>query len=499
MNPTSENLEKLTLTEYTTWKSLCSHPVADWFRDDKFGIYTHWGPYTVPGYGGNSDALCGIRGGCNSAWYGRNMYDPSSSCGIYHAKTYGDPSEFGYKDLIPMLTAEKFDPDEWVEIFKGAGARFVGPTAQLHDGFAMWDSKVNRWNCKAMGPKRDVMGEFAKAARKADLRFVATFHHSHHWFFYQLERGKGLDLDDPEFEDLYIRSHGWKEMPDEAYHDRWRDQIYEVIDQYSPDLLWFDFGLRRIRGDYKKAFLAYYYHEAARKQQDVVVTYKNRDLPPGAGVFDLEVGKMDDLCQFPWLTDTSVDCVPRGNWAYARAAAFKSPERLIHNLVDRVSKNGQLLLNVGPRADGTIPEGAKRVLRKMGEWLGINGEAIYKTRPWYVAGEGPTRSQVDMSKGGHFNETGEPRYCGHDIRFTANDNVIYATCLGIPGDEIVINAFKQRVSPEEIKEVTMLGVAEPLSWRHDWDEGLIVQTPQQVPSEYANCLRVETIEQVAGP
>jgi len=474
-----------------TWESLCEHPVPDWFRNEKFGIYTHWGPYTVPAYGGNSDALAGIRGDCNSAWYGRHMYVPDHPIAIHHEKAYGGAKKTGYKDLIPLFTAEKFDPDEWVELFKDAGARFMGPTAQLHDGFALWKSKVNRWNCAAMGPKRDIMGEFADAARRAGMRFVTTFHHSHHWFFFQVARGQGYDLDDPEFRDLYLRAHDPREMPDSAYHDRWRDQLYEVIDQYSPDLLWFDFGLRRIRSDYKKAFLAYYYNEAQKKGQDVGVTYKNQDLPPGAGILDLEVGKMDDLCLFPWLTDTSIDCVPCGNWAHASAAAFKSPERLIHNLVDRVSKNGQLLLNVGPRADGTIPTAARRILKKVGEWLRINGEAIYNTRPWYTYGEGPTKTGVDMSKGGHFNETGEPRFCAHDIRFTTADDAVYAVCLGVPGDEVFINTFKSRVHAEEISRVTLLGVDGPLAWRHDWDEGLIISPPEKVPSEYANTFKIE--------
>ncbi len=475
-----------------TWESLCRHPVPEWFRDEKFGIYTHWGPYTVPAYGGGSNALAGVPGsGYNSAWYGRNMYDPRHAVHRYHTRTFGHPKDFGYKDLIPLFTAAKFDPEEWVDLFKGAGARFVGPTAQLHDGFALWDSRVNRWNCRAMGPKRDIMGDFAAAARGAGLRFVTTFHHSFHWDFFQIARGEGYDLDDPKYEDLYLRAHRPGTMPDEAYHNRWRDQIHEVIDRYSPDLLWFDFGLGRIRGDYKKAVLAYYYNEALKKNREVGVTYKNKDLPPGAGIFDLEVGKMDDLCLFPWLTDTSIDCVPRGNWAYSASAGYKSPERLIHNLVDRVSKNGQLLLNVGPRADGTIPEPAKRILRKMGEWLRINGEAIYGTRPWYVAGEGPTRAALDMSQGGHFNETGEPRYCAHDIRFTTKKDTLYATCLGVPGDEVFIFTFKQRVAPEEIRQVSMLGVDGPLKWRHDPDEGLIVETPPDVPSEYANTFKIE--------
>ena len=474
----------------TSWRSLCRHPVPDWFRDSKFGIYTHWGPYTVPAYGGGSDALVGKQGGYNSAWYPRNMYDSESACGKYHQKVFGGPEKTGYKDLIPQLTAEKFDAAEWVEVFKDAGARFVGPTAQLHDGFAMWNSKVNRWNCSTMGPKRDVMGELAHAARAQDLRFITTFHHSYQWFFYQMARGKGYDLDDPALEDLYVRAHDRREMPDAAYHDRWRDQLYEVIDGYSPDLIWFDFGLRWIRSDYKRAFLAYYYNEAVRKGQEVAVTFKNRDLPPGAGIFDLEVGKMDDLTQFPWLTDTSIDCVPNGNWAYSASAGFKSPERLIHTLVDIVSKNGQLLLNVGPCADGSLPEGAKTTLQKMGQWLRVNGKAIYNTRPWYIAGEGPTASRVDMSKGGHFNETGEPRFCAHDIRFTVGDGAVYAMCLGVPGDVVFINAFRERVHADEFREIRLLGYDTPLNWRMDLDDGLMIECPMSMPSEYANTFEI---------
>ncbi len=474
-----------------TWDSICLHPCPAWLRDAKFGIYTHWGPYTVPAYGGDSNALCGIKGGYNGAWYPRHMYDLGHSNGIYHLTTYGGPAQCGYKDLIAQFTAERFDPEEWVEIFRDAGARFVGPTAQLHDGFAMWNSRINRWNCAAMGPRRDVLGEFAAAARGAGLKVVTTFHHAFQWFFYQLARGQGLDLDDPRFEDLYIRAHAPDEMPDTAYHNRWRDQIFEVIDAYAPDLIWFDFCLKFIRDRYRREFLAYYLNAAARQGQEVGVTFKNQDLPPGAGILDLEAGRMDELCQFPWVTDTSIDCVPRGTWAYARSAAFKSPERLIHNLVDIVSKNGQLLLNVGPRADGTIPEGAQRTLKALGAWLRINGEAIYNTRPWCVAGEGPTRHAVDMSKKGHFNETGEARFCAHDIRFTTANKAVYATCLGVPGDEVFINAFRERVNAAEIRSVTLLGVEGHLKWRFDRQEGLVIETPRSIPSEYANAFKIE--------
>jgi alpha-L-fucosidase len=237
--------------------------------------------------------------------------------------------------------------------------------------------------------------------------------------------------------------------------------------------------------------LAHYYNRALQNGQDVAVTFKNGDLPPGAGIFDLEVGKMDQLCQFPWLTDTSIDCSPGGNWAYASVCGYKSAERLIHNLVDRVSKNGQLLLNVGPRADGTIPDDAKRILRKMGEWLRINGEAIYGTRPWYVSGEGPKAGAVDMTQGGHFNETGEPRLCAHDIRYTTQENAIYAISLGVPGDTMFLNSFKLRVHESEIEEITMLGREGALQWRMDLRNGLVIQTPGLKPSEYANTLKIK--------
>lgn len=476
--------------EAACWTTLSSHPCPTWFRDAKFGIYTHWGPYSVPAYGGGSDALCG-KGMFNGAWYPRFMYEDGHACAHHHRQAFGGPERTGYKDLIPHFTAEKFDPAEWVELFKSSGARFVGPTAQLHDGFAMWDSKVNRWNCRAMGPQRDITGEFSAAARRAGLKFVTTFHHAYQWFFYQVARGRGYDLDDPAYEDLYVRAHGPDDLPDEAYHRRWRGQLHEVIEQYSPDLIWFDFCLKFIRDDYKRRFVAYFYERARARGQEVGIAFKNNDLPPGCGIYDLESGRMNDLCQFPWLTDTSIDCVPRSNWAYAKAAAFKSPERVIHNLVDIVSKNGQLLLNVGPRADGTIPDGARQVLRKVGEWLNINGEAIYNTRPWCVAGEGPTKTVADMSRGGHFNETGEARLCAHDLRFTTAGNAIYIICLGVPGDEVFVNTFKQRVSGAEIERVSMLGVPGDLVWRHDMRDGLVISTPAHVPSEYANAFKVD--------
>ena len=473
----------------SSWNSLCSHPVPEWFRDAKLGIYTHWGPYSVPAYGGSLNTAGDAGIDYSNTWYPRYLYDPKSRHGKYHEKTYGGARACGYKDLIPRFTGEKFDPDQWVEVFGDAGARFVGPTAQLHDGFAMWKSDVNRWNCAAMGPKRDVAGEFSKAARRADLKFVTTFHHSFNWFFYQVGRGEGYDLDDPQYEDLYGRRHDPEEMPDGPYHDRWLRQLVEVVDQYAPDLVWFDFGLGFIRDDYKQRFLEHYYNAALRSGQDVAVAFKRNHLPPGSGVQDLEVGKLATMGQAPWLTDTSIDCVPKGCWAHSRSAGFKSPERLVHTLVDIVSKNGQLLLNVGPRADGSIPEGARASLRSLGAWLRVNGEAIYNTRPWSVFGEGPAGKAAQATQA-EFNETGEPRLCAHDIRYTAGNGAVYAICLGVPGDEVFLESFR-RIDPAEIGGVTMLGAPGPLRWRHDRTDGLIVETPERVPSEYANCLRIE--------
>jgi alpha-L-fucosidase len=457
-----------------TWTSLTTYPLAQWFRDAKFGIYTHWGPYSVPAYGENG------------SWYPKKMYNPEKEEYRYHCKTYGSPEQAGYKDFIPLFKAEKFDADEWADLFARSGAKFAGPVAEHHDGFSMWDSKLTKWNSVAMGPKRNIVGELEKAIRARKMKYFCSFHHAFNWWFFPTA-DKKYDCSNPEYAGLYSRPHPREERPDKEYLDIWKNKLIEVVDRYQPDMLWFDFCLGKIRESYRRDFLAYYYNQAEKWDREVVVAYKAfkgwHDLPPMAGLIDFELGKMHELTPNVWLTDTSVDA--GGHWSYVKDMGYKSVASLIHGLVDRVSKNGYLLLNVGPRPDGTIPKPAQDCLLGIGKWLEVNGEAIFGTTPWFAYGEGPTQQEG----GGHFNEKNEPMFTAKDIRFTTKDNALYAICLGQPGDQVTIGSLK-RLYPEDIVSVRMLGAGHDSIWRWDSDDGLIINVPRKTPSEHAVAFRV---------
>ncbi len=472
-----------------TWNSLRTHVTPKWFQKAKFGIYTHWGIYSVP--------ACGPNG----TWYPYNMYREGTKQYEYHLKTYGPPSEFGYKDFIPMFKAEKFDPEEWAALFKQAGAQFAGPVGEHHDGFAMWDSQFTEWNAAKMGPRRDVVGEMEKAIRAQGMRFMVALHHAENWWFFPHWREE-FDTSDPRYVGLYgpLHNQEWakhkpaiesrdsewqlQDKPDQEFLDKWLGKIHEVIDKYQPDMLWFDFGLRFVQEQYKKAFLTYYYNQEQAWGKEVVVTYKWHDLPPGSAVVDLELGRMGELTYHDWITDTSVD--DQGAWSYVQDAGFKPVSALVHNLVDNVSKNGYLLLNVGPKANGEIPEPAKECLQGIGKWLDINGEAIYGTMPWMIYGEGPTQ----MQKSGYFSEQQEVEYTAQDIRFTAKDedNVLYATCLGWPGKQVSIASLKG-LYESEISSIQMLGLDRELAWSLT-DKGLEIETPNEKPCDHAYVFKI---------
>ncbi len=472
-----------------TWESLKQHQTPRWFQDAKFGIYTHWGIYCVPARGPNA------------TWYPYNMYIEGTPQHEYHVKTYGHPGKFGYKDFIPMFTGDKFDAGEWAEIFKGSGAQYAGPVGEHHDGFAMWDTRYSEWKATKMGPKRDVVGELAKAIRGQDMRFMVALHHAENWWFFPHWR-KDFDTSDPANAGLYGEQHNlewagnppdhrhrdgyWHEMapPSKAFLDTWKGKTVEVIDNFQPDLIWFDFGIRFIQEHYKREMLAHYYNQAAAWGKDVVVTYKWHDLAPGAGVIDLELGRFDKLTYHDWVTDTTVD--DGHGWGYLKETEYKSLRTLVHYLVDNVSKNGQMLLNVGPKPNGEIPEEAKALLKGMGRWLNVNGEAIYGTAAWMTYGEGPTQ----MKKAGYFMEDEEVAYTAQDIRFTTKDDVIYAICLGWPTEPLTIETLKVLYA-EEIAGVSMLGVEQPLTWSFNRQEGLRVIPPAQKPCEDAYVLKIE--------
>ena len=473
-----------------SWESLNTHITPKWFQDAKFGIYTHWGIYSVP--------ACGPNG----TWYPYNMYRHGTPQYEHHVKIYGHPSKFGYKDFIPMFKAEKFDPDEWAELFKKAGAQFAGPVGEHHDGFSMWDSQVNEWNAAKMGPKRDVVGELEKAIRKQHMRFMIALHHAENWWFFPHWQ-KEYDTSDPRYTSLYGPLHDlewtqqnlpglkdieteWKlqHKPSKEFLEKWLAKAREVIDGNHPDMLWFDFGLGYIQENYKKELLAYYYNKAEEEGKEVVVTYKWHNLVPGSGVLDLELGRFHQLTYHTWITDTTID--DERGWTYLRDAKYKRPTTLVHYLVDNVSKNGLLLLNVGPKPNGEIPEEAEEILLEMGRWLEVNGEAIYGTTPWMVYGEGPTK----MTKSGIFSEKEEVKYTSEDIRFMVKDDVLYAICLGWPGDEITIKSAGERFYDSEIKSVKMLGVDGVMPWKMT-KEGLKIKTPSRKPCDHAYTFKVE--------
>jgi len=463
-----------------TWNSLKRWTVPQWLRDGKFGIYTHWGVYSVPAQGPNA------------TWYANKFYwQPDSAERKYQEETYGPLERFGYKDFIPMFKAEKFDAEEWADLFQKSGARFAGPVAEHHDGFAMWDTKYSEWNAAKMGPKRDVVGELAKAIKKRDMKFVAAFHHAENWVYFPTF-DKRYDCGDPRYSGLYGFIHEKNELPSKAFLDQWEGKIIEVIDKYDPDLIWFDNGLEMITDVYKKDMLAYYYNTAAARKKEVVVTYKRNTLPPGTGLLDLERGQEADLTYYEWITDSTVD-IGRG-WGYVKGLGFKTLDNLVDNLVDRVSKNGFLLLNVGPRPDGTIPDEARDLLLGMGKWLQINGEAIYGTTPWGIAGEGPTR----LAARGDFNEKNDLVYTGQDVRFTVKGDTLYAAVLDWPGEKLLIKSLKPRVQswtawpglyPSEIASITMLGDGKELKWEVTKD-GLSIEAPTTKPCDYAFVFKI---------
>ena len=459
------------------WNSLKKWQTPQWLRDAKFGIYTHWGVYSVPAQGPNG------------TWYANQVYTKAESPQRkYHEATYGKLEEFGYKDFIPMFTGEKFNADEWAELFQKSGARFAGPVAEHHDGFPMWDTRYSEWNAAKMGPKRDVVGELEVAIKKHGMKFVTAFHHAEAWFYFPTW-DKRYDCGDPKYSGLYGPIHEKGALPSKAFLDQWKGKIIEVIDKYDPDFVWFDFGFELITDSYKQEILAYYYNRAVKNKKEVVVSYKGHDLPPGAGLLDLELGQEAELTYYEWITDTSID--DGQGWGYVKGLGFKTVDNLIDNLIDRVSKNGYLLLNIGPKPDGTIPDEAKERLLAMGDWLRINGEAIYGTTCWVTYGEGPTK----FPKAGENNENNAMIYTGQDIRFTVKENNLYAIVLDWPGEKVLIKSLAPRgltwagLYSSEIVSITMLGDGRELKWEMT-KEGLSIETPKTKPCDHAYAFKI---------
>jgi alpha-L-fucosidase len=450
-----------------TWKSLSRHGNPEWFRDAKFGIYTHWGPVTI----GAEDAKKG-----SVQWYGMGMYQPKDAAFQFHREKFGDQSEFGYKDIISLFTAEKFDADVWAKLFAASGARFAGPVVIHHDNFAMWDSAVTEWDSQDKGPRRDITGELAAAIRQRDMKFIATFHHAFAWRYF--EPSYRYDGADPRYAGLYCQAHEPGAPPTPEYLEQWLAKINEVVQKYEPDLIWFDFGLGSkerncITPEYQRRMFADYYNWAEQNNREVAVAHKHWHIHEHTGVIDFERGRLNHLPDFPWLTDTSV-----GPWFHQKSRKFKTVNQLVDVLVDIVSKNGCMLLNVGPTADGKIPPQARDLLLGIGHWLKVNGEAIYATRPWLVYGAGPTK----MAKSGGFSETTDLQYTSQDIRYTQSKDgkTLYAIVLDTPTTKVALPSVRARQSRDGEPLITVLGCQGTLEYDLKDDGQLVIHVPREV-------------------
>jgi len=450
------------------WDSLKKYQTPDWFRDAKFGIFIHWGVYSVPAFG--------------SEWYPRNMYQQGSAENKHHIETYGPISKFGYKDFIPMFKAEAFDPVKWVDLFKKAGARYVVPVAEHHDGFAMYKTALSKWNAVEMGPHRDIVGELAAEIKKQGLVFGVSSHRIEHWFFMNGGRKFDSDFLNQKNMDFYGPAREEIEAPSAEHMNDWLLRCTELVNNYQPQLFWFDWWIEQPAMDpYRKSFASYYYNKGIEWNKGVVINYKNSAYPDGIAVLDLERGKLAGIRKQAWQTD---DAIGNKSWGYAAGNTFKNAQYVITNLIDIVSKNGNLLLNIGPRSDGTITDEETQTLLGTGKWLDVNGEAIYGTRPWKIFGEGPTESAS-----GSFADQKVP-FNAKDIRFTAKEAVLYAIALGIPAENTIIKALAAKAGNGTIASIELLGSNEKLTWIQQ-DGGLVIKPAKKYPSENAVAYRIK--------
>lgn len=463
--------------------------VPEWFRDAKFGLFFHWGPYSVPAY--------------QNEWYSRNMYCKGLEQNQYHERTYGKLHDFGYKDFYSQMKGEKFDPGEWARLVKRSGARYAGPVCEHADNFSMWDSKVNEVNSVNYGPGRDVVGECLEAFRKEGIHTLATFHHQWLWGWF-MSTDNEADVYDPANEKFYgpalpletNRYHPYR-YPDENFCRIWSDKVKEVIDRYEPDAIYFDSRTFIIQEEYRYAVADYYYND--KGLEDGIITYKQEDFPEGIGVFDIECGRFAMPKSFPWQSDDRLE--DNITWCMVQNPKYKSADRIIHQLCDIVAKNGNLLLNVGPYADGSLHPDAVRILEQIGDWLRLNGEAIYATRPFVVAGEGPTvveDADYDVNKietqlnQGDAVDVHSGVLTDQDYRFTTHGEKLYVIAFGWPEEGVFhIRTLRENgVYRKPILQVRMPGVDYNLVFQRD-KEGLHVTVPENKPCEHAYVLKIE--------
>ncbi|MGC8743099.1 MAG: alpha-L-fucosidase [Verrucomicrobiia bacterium] len=461
-----------------TMESLTNYNFPEWFRNAKFGIWAHWGPQAVPMEGD---------------WYARNMYIQGNRQYEHHLTNYGHPSVHGYKDIIPLWKAEKWEPDKLMALYKKAGARYFVSMGVHHDNFDLWNSTYHKWNAVNMGPKRDVVGEWQKAAKKYGLKFGVSEHLGASFTWFQPSHGSdktgpkaGVPYDgaNSNYWDLYHPpadpdDKGWYSKSPE-WQKEWSTRIKDLVDKYKPDLLYTD-GAVPFNNEVGLSLIAHLYNsDYQRNKGKNQVVYTCKQSSGGRWVEDLERGVMGKINPYPWQTDTSI-----GDWYYNKNWKFRPVEWTIHMLIDIVSKNGNLLLNVVQRPDGSIDPEVEQMLNQMAKWIAINGEAIYDTRPWQIYGEGKTRA-----RGGSFRE--DYKYTASDIRFTTKGNTLYAFAMGLPENgEIVIRSLAKTDDPQQnkISKINLLGYSGKIKFTQT-STGLVIRLPEKSPCDYAIAFKI---------
>jgi alpha-L-fucosidase len=454
-------------------ESFHQYKYPEWFRDAKFGFWAHWGPQAVPRQGD---------------WYARKMYEEGSDDYKYHVAHYGHPSKFGYKDIIPLWKAERWDPEKLMALYKKAGAKYFVSMGTHHDDFFLWNSKIHKWNAVNYGPKKDVVGIWQAAAKKEGLKFGVSEHLGASFTWFQSSHRadttgplKGVPYDgaNPMYQDLY---HAKAEPNDKEWlsinkewQREWLFSIKELIDSYHPDLVYSDSQFPF--GEYGENMLAHFYNQDAARNGGITdVVYTCKQASDGMWVQDLERGVQDSINPFPWQTDTSI-----GDWYYRTGQKYKSATEIIQMLVDIVSKNGNLLINIVQTPEGDLEPDVIEIVNEIGLWTSKNGEGIYGSRPWKVYGEKPSTETVVKSS--NFNED-KLKYSAQDIRFTTKGNVLYAFCLGKPTSDINISYLGKdsKFSDKKIAAVTMLGSNDKLQWKQKKD-ALVIKKTFKMPVE----------------
>jgi alpha-L-fucosidase len=488
-------------------ESLKSHQCPEWFRDAKFGIWSHWGPQCVPEDGD---------------WYARRLYlsgKPKDRMGVpqfepgsaadrgnkLHVERYGHPSKVGYKDIIPLWKAEKWDPEKLMDLYAQAGAKYFVSMAVHHDNFDLWNSKYQpRWNSVQTGPKRDVVGDWQKAAKKRGLPFGVSEHLGASFTWFQVNKGADLagplagvpyDGNDPKFEDLYHP----RTAPDDkewltknpAFQATWFRRVQDLVDRYHPELLYSDSKFPF--GDVGARLVAHYYNSnTAFNRGKLTAVYTCKEDPKPTGwIRDIERGVMTGVSPEPWQTDTSI-----GDWYYRKGETYKTATQIIQMLIDIVSKNGNLLINVVQKADGEITPEARAALEQMAAWIAINGESIFATRPWHVYGEGPAAEEKpEAGRFGGAKDVRSKPYVAQDLRFTRSKDgkTVFALALGWPTGPLTLKSLRPTKTGPNAK-VSLLGHKTPLRYRVTAAGAIEVDFPAAAPCDHAYALKFTGFE-----